>query len=120
MTNQNNPYLSPTETNPSYSANEQMEGDPIPEKVAKEINNLVRDARMAVLVGLIPILGLPFIWRLVQWYLLKNRYPILVSRNAGVHEKLARDFRGSIFRLWFAVLCWPIVFIVCFLYLRFS
>jgi hypothetical protein len=118
MTDRENPYRSPHEANTLASASGNLDENPLPERVVKEINNLIRDARLAVLVGLIPILGLPFLWRLVQWYLLKSRYPMLISRKPGVHEKLARDFRSSIGRLWFAVLLWPIVFVICYIYMK--
>ena len=67
------------------------------------------------MVGLIPILGLVFIRRLVQWYLLKKQYPILLSGD-GEHAGLASEFRSALPRLWFAVLFWPalILFIIAY------
>jgi hypothetical protein len=89
-----------------------MAADVIPASAVKKTTNLVRDARLAVLVGLIPILGLIFILRLVQWYLLRQQFPILATADAGEHSKLARDFHRALSRLWFAVLFWPLL-IVC-------
>lgn len=78
----------------------------------KKATNLVRDARLAVLVGLIPILGLIFILRLVQWYLLRKQFPALQTDSSD----LARDFRSALPRLWFAVLFWPalVLFIIAY------
>ncbi|MGA2069520.1 MAG: hypothetical protein ABSG86_31500 [Thermoguttaceae bacterium] len=78
--------------------------------------NIVRDARLAILVGLIPILGLAFIGRLVEWYLLRRKCPLLATDDA----KIARDFRSAISRLWFAALCWPIVALIVYLYVCFA
>jgi hypothetical protein len=88
--------------------------DAVSVSAVKKATNLVRDARLAVLVGLIPILGLVFILRLVQWYLLKRQFPVLAAADAGEYSDLARKFHSALPRLWFAVLFWPllIVFII--------
>ena len=52
-----------------------MTNDPLPAYAVKQATNLYRDARLAVLVGLIPILGLIFIFRLEQWYSLEAAVP---------------------------------------------
>lgn len=91
-----------------------MTSDTLPPQAVKKATNLIRDARLAIIVGAIPILGLIFILRLVQWYLLKGQYPVLASADGGEHSELAKDFRSALHRLWFAVLFWPglILFIV--------
>jgi hypothetical protein len=82
----------------------------VPEpKCIKKANNLVRDARMAVLVGLIPILGLVFILRLVQWYLLKEEVLDLETSNVENYDNIAQEYRSALPRLWFAVLFWPVL-----------
>ena len=86
-----------------------MSAEPLPPKVITKATNLVRDSSLGVVVGLIPILGLVYILRLVQWYLLKNEYPQLLSREPGDIASLAEGFRGAKHRLWFAVLFWPVV-----------
>lgn len=87
---------------------------PLPDTAVKKATNLVRDAHLAIVVGLIPILGLIYILRLVQWYLLRRQFPALVAITDGEHAALSSDFRGALHRLWFAVLFWPllILFIV--------
>jgi hypothetical protein len=82
-----------------------MSVDSIPESVIKKATNIIRDARLAILVGLIPVLGIAYIGRLVEWYLLRRKCPILATEDTAI----ARDFRASLPRLWFATLCWPIV-----------
>jgi hypothetical protein len=91
-----------------------MPNEPLPASAVRKATNLVRDARLAVLVGLIPILGLIYILRLVQWYLLKRQFPVLMTTDAAEHVELAKGFRSSLSRLWFAVLFWPalILFII--------
>ncbi len=86
-----------------------MSADTLSVSAVKKATNLVRDARLAILVGLIPILGLIFILRLVQWYLLKQRFPLLAMADAGEHTELAKEFRLALPRLWFAVLFWPLL-----------
>jgi nitrate reductase NapE component len=86
----------------------------IPESVVKKANNIISDARKAVLVGLIPILGIAFVGRLIEWYLLKRKCPILASDEST----LAKDFRESLSRLWFAVLLWPIVILAFVIYVK--
>jgi hypothetical protein len=82
----------------------------LPDHTVKKATNLIRDARLAIVVGMIPILGLIFILRLVQWYLLRNQCPSLATDDSAI----ANDFRSSLHRLWFAVLFWPalILFII--------
>jgi hypothetical protein len=89
----------------------------LPDSVVRKATNLVRDARQATVVGLIPILGLIFILRLVQWYLLRNAHPQLVSAGDAQHAELTEDFQGALPRLWFAVLFWPIMIVVVVIYL---
>lgn len=93
-----------------------MASEPLPEPVVKKVTNLTKDARLAVTVGLIPILGLIFILRLVQWYLLKRDYPVLVTGEVTGHPNLSKEFRSSLPRLWIAVLLWPSVFLFIFAY----
>ncbi len=90
--------------------------DVLPPSAVKKATNLVRDARLAVLVGLLPILGLIFILRLVQWYLLKSQFPSLVAVEASGNADISKDFRSALPRLWFAVLFWPlsILFLICY------
>ena len=90
--------------------------EPLPPKVVTRATNLVRDASLAMVVGLIPILGLIYILRLVQWYLHKNEYPQLLSKEPGDIASLAEGFRGAKHRLWFAVLFWPVLIAVIFVY----
>ncbi len=87
-----------------------MNLEPLPASAVKKATNLVRDARQAIIVSLIPILGLIFILRLVQWYLLKKQFPSLITAD-GEHAALSKDFRAAIYRLWFAVLLWPAVIV---------
>ena len=89
----------------------------LPESAVKKVTNLVTDARMSIVVGLIPVLGLIFILRLVQWYLLRKQYPALAKGDAGVHSELAKQFQASLSRLWFAVLFWPVMALLLVLYL---
>jgi hypothetical protein len=93
-----------------------MVEESLPASVAKKATNLIRDSRQAIMVGLIPLLGLIFILRLVQWYLLKRQYPMLTSSDAGERSDLAKDFRSALPRLWFAVLFWPafVLFIIAY------
>jgi hypothetical protein len=86
--------------------------NPLPDWATKKATNIATDARLAVVVGLIPLLGLAFILRLVQWYLLRKQFPTLVTDGS----ELSRNFRGALHRLWFAVLFWPVVVLVIFVY----
>jgi hypothetical protein len=95
-----NPYESPTTPIESESGT-------LPPSAVTKATNLIRDARLTVAVALIPIIGLVFILRLVQWYLLRRQYPVLAETDAGEHAQLAKDFRTALPRLWFAVLLWP-------------
>ena len=92
-----------------------MHTDQLPPEAIKKATNLVRDARLAVAVSLIPLLGLVFILRLVQWYRLKNQYPTLLTAE-GEHSSLAKQFRSAVSTLWLAVLLWPVLFLIIFLY----
>lgn len=85
--------------------------DALPDAAVKKATNLIRDARLSVFVGLIPLLGLVFILRLVQWYLLKKQYPALVRKGAD-QDELTRDFRSALPRLWVAVLLWPVLILI--------
>lgn len=89
-----------------------MANDVLPAPAVKKATNLVRDARLSVMVGLIPLLGLIFVLRLVQWYLLRRQYPGLGTGGS----ELARAFRSALPRLWFAVLFWPglVLFIIAY------
>jgi hypothetical protein len=89
-----------------------MANNTLPDRAAKKATNLIRDSKQAIVVGLIPILGLIFILRLVQWYLLRKEHPSLATDNA----ELATDFRSALHRLWFAVLFWPILVLVLIVY----
>jgi hypothetical protein len=94
-----------------------MTSDNLPDSAIKKATHLVRDARQAIMVGLIPVLGLIFILRLVQWYQLKGQYPSLAAADAGEQVGLAREFRAALPRLWFAVLFWPVLILFSVAYL---
>jgi hypothetical protein len=87
-----------------------MTSGTLPGSAVQKATNLIRDARQAITVGLIPILGLIFMLRLVQWFLLRKQFPHLATDESD----LAKDFRSALPRLWFAVLFWPalILFII--------
>ena len=89
-----------------------MTNDVLPAPAVKKATNLVRDARLSVMVGLIRLLGLIFVLRLVQWYLLRRQYPGLGTDGSDP----ARAFRSALPRLWFAVLFWPglVLFIIAY------
>jgi hypothetical protein len=98
--------------NPYQSPSPQPDSESLPTSAVRKATNLIRDARLAIVVALIPIIGLVFILRLVQWYVLRRQYPILAETDAGEHATLATEFRAALPRLWFAVLLWPgVVFI---------
>ena len=88
-----------------------MANETLPDVAIKKATNLVTDSRLSIAVGLIPLLGLIFILRLVQWYLLRNQFPSLIT-TGGKHAKLSKDFNAALPRLWFAVLMWPCVFLL--------
>ncbi len=92
---------------------------PIPDDIVRKATNLIRDARLAAAVGLIPLLGLIFILRLVQWYLLKGDCPALLT-DTGEQANLSKEFRSALPRLWFAVLLWPAMFVFILLAFKFS
>ena len=87
-----------------------------PPRCIKRANNLVRDAGLAILVGLIPILGLIYILRLVQWYIVNKELTALDDANRENHAQLVNDFRSARPRLWFAVLFWPGLILFLFVY----
>ena len=99
--------------NPYKSPISELASEP---KCIKRANNLIRDARLAVLVGLIPILGLIFILRLVQWYILKPELAALGDGAVEEHADLLKGFRSALPRLWFAVLFWPGLIVFMFVY----
>ena len=80
------------------------------QKIAKNIGN---DAEKAVLAGLIPILGLIFILRLVQWY----QYRPKIEGNQSIDRHVRRKFLAGRNRLWVAVLLWPGVVLFVVLYM---
>lgn len=96
-----------------------MPSDQLPPEAIKKATNIVRDARLAIAVSLIPLLGFVFILRLVQWYLLKNQYPALLVTK-GENAALAKQFRSAISSLWLAVLMWPVLFLIIYLYPLFT
>ena len=77
----------------------------LPDSAIKKAKNLVRDANLAVIVGVIPIpfFSLIFVLPLVQWYLLKKQYPILAAVDVAGHAGLAKEFRSALARLWFGL-----------------
>ena len=91
--------------------------EPLTPAAVKQATDVVTDSRLALMVGLIPILGLIYAARLIQWYGLRRRYPELASAASGEHADLARRFRGARWRLWFAVLLSPAMIV---LYLIFA
>ena len=109
-----NPYLAPESVELEQHENAAAS---LPPAAVKRATNLVRDSRLSGVVALIPLLGLIFILRLVQWYQLRKQFPILASSEAGEHADLAKQFRKALFSLWFAVLLWPAVFLFLFVYL---
>ena len=92
-----------------------MSSETLPDVAVKPAINLIRDSRLAIVLGLIPILGLIYVLRLVQWYLCARRFPALVGRDET--DLLSREFREALPRLWFAVLFWPVVFMAMTTYL---
>jgi hypothetical protein len=93
-------------------SDESAQQSAMPTWATKKATNIATDARLSVVVGLIPLLGLAFILRLVQWYLLRKQFPALVQDGSD----LSKNFRGALSRLWFAVLFWPVVFLTFFVY----
>jgi hypothetical protein len=84
----------------------------LPEKAMKKAEHLIRDAQLAVVVAFIPLISLIYILRLVQWYLLRNQYPAVCTD--AFYD--AKDFRLAVYRLWFAVMFWPVVIVGFILY----
>ena len=97
-----------------------MNAEELPPVAVRKATNLIRDGRLAPVVGLIPVLGLIFILRLVQWYLLKNEYPALIEGEGSPDEALSRDFRRARLRLWLAVLLWPCAILLAVIVFQFS
>ena len=77
-------------------------------KTARKAENIIRDAQLAIAAGLIPVFGLIYVLRLVQWYILKLQNPSLVALD-GPEPELAKRYRSALHRLWFAVLFWPVL-----------
>ena len=102
--------------NPYQAPRANIGSDTLPDFAVRKATNLVRDARLSIAVALIPLLGLIFILRLVQWYQLRKKFPILGSGDAGEHSELAKEFRSAKSSLWFAVLLWPGVFLFVYVY----
>ena len=84
----------------------------LPASAAKRARHLIRDAQLAIMVGLIPLLGLIYVLRLVQYYQFRNRHPGFAASGSG----FAAKFRGALPRLSFAVLFWPGVAMLIVLY----
>ena len=84
------------------------ENNPAASKLEVKARNIANDAEKAVLVGLIPLLGLVFILRVVQWYLLRSS----VESDQTIDINVQYRFMNSINRLWVAVLLWPVVFVI--------
>ncbi len=84
----------------------QMTSNILPDSVVKKATYLIRDSRQAVVAGLIPLLGLIFLLRLTQWYVMRKQYPALINGDKQ-HAQLSKDFREALPRLWLAVLLWP-------------
>jgi len=85
-------------------------------KIEKKARNIGNDAEKSVLVGLIPILGLVFILRLVQWYILRPQ----VAENQSINPDVRDKFMKGQLRLWIAVLLWPLLILFLVLYLAFT
>lgn len=90
----------------------------LPSAAIKGAQNIARDARLAVLAGIIPILGLAFILRLVQWYLLASKYPDLVAANLQTDKTVRAQFQSALPRLWFAALFWPLILLALMVLIR--
>ena len=84
-------------------------------KIVRKAKNIVRDSALAVVVGLLPILGLIYILRLVQWYQLKPQIEAL-HQSGDISDELAVDFSGARVRLWVAVLMWPAIILAIFVF----
>ena len=82
-------------------------------KFVAKLQDLVRDASKAVVVGLIPIAGLIYAFRLVQWYRWR---PEVDAKHAegDLSDELVAGFYNARGRLWFGVLFWPGVIIATF------
>jgi hypothetical protein len=84
----------------------------LPLEAAKKVRNVIHDAKYAVLVGLIPLLGVAFILRLAQWYSLARKYPDLTAKNLQTDVTLRAAFQSALPRFWFAVVFWPGLLVV--------
>ena len=85
-------------------------------KIETQARYIGNDAEKAVLTGLIPALGLVFIMRLVQWYLLRPH----VVENQAIDPKVRTKFMKGQLRLWIAVLLWPCLILFLVLYFTFT
>jgi hypothetical protein len=93
------------------------EGDLLEELIGtsdvRSAANLLRDSRTVIAIGFFPLLGLLVIPRLVQWYRLSARYPVLTlpidSELMTDQQRLICDFQEARLRFWFAVLFWPVI-----------
>lgn len=99
-----NPYQSPVTDTSTANAESKKHAKKIA-KLEKKARNIGNDAEKAILVGLIPILGLIFIFRLVQWYTLRPD----IEGNQAIDRHIRRKFLNGKTRLWIAVLLWPVL-----------
>lgn len=84
------------------------ENNPAASKLEVKARNIANDAEKAVLVGLIPLLGLAFILRVVQWHLLRPS----VEADQTIDKNVRYRFMNSKIRLWAAVLLWPAIIVI--------
>ena len=84
------------------------ENNPAASKLEVKARNIANDAEKAVLAGLIPLLGLVFILRVVQWYLLRPS----VESDHTIDKNVRYRFMNSKIRLWIAVLLWPAIIVI--------
>lgn len=64
--------------------------------------------------GLVPLIGIFYVFRLVQYYRLKPEV-IKAAATGAVSGELLVDFQNSCSRLWLAVLLWPALIALTFL-----
>lgn len=111
---QPNPYKSPVQapfkTQPSGRQNESIA------KLEKKAKNIGNDAEKAILAALIPIIGLVFILRLVQWYLLRPK----IEGNQQIDRHVRRKFMNGKARLWFGATFWPALMVLMTVFLFFG
>ena len=72
-----------------------MSAAEVDERTIRKAENIIQDSRLAVVVGLIPILSLIYILRLVQWYVVRNQNPELLSPDSP-QPRLARNDRQAL------------------------